>query len=227
MNDVKNRISATVMEYIAVLRGKTRGGSSATELPQEPREGARRISSSNLVDVFIAEAAKINTRTYVTDKASWQDVLIEILGKNGIKSLLLAPLGDDLLSNENEAELHRRVAEHGIEICIGTEDETLFRVDAALTGVMAAIAEFGSLVCASSSREARGFSLIPPTHIAFVPASRIVPDLCDLFDDDLANQLPAGMSLITGPSKTADIEGVLVNGVHGPKTVHAICVRDA
>jgi L-lactate dehydrogenase complex protein LldG len=228
MNNAMNASMTDVTAYIAGLREKTRGNASPTELPPNPAAQARRISpGTKLLDDFVAAAGKINTRTYVTDAAHWPDVLMDVLEQNAIKSLLLTPLDEKLFTNAQAADLRRRLIERGIEVCEGTDDDTLFRVDAALTGVTAAIAEFGSLVCASSASEARGFSLIPPTHIALVPASRILPDLCDLFDDALAINLPAGMSLITGPSKTADIEGVLVNGVHGPKTVHTLCIRDA
>lgn len=228
MNEERNAPAKEVLNFIAGLRAKTRGMTLATKLPVRPADLARRaLPSEHPIDLFVASAAKINTRAYVTDAAHLPDVLLDVLKQNALKSLLLAPLDADLLTDEQAADLRKRLSEHGIEICDAQDDETLFRVDAALTGVEAAVAEYGSIACESGAGQARGASLIPPTHIALVPASRIVPDLCDLFDDARAGTVPAGISIITGPSKTADIEGVLVNGVHGPKTVHAICVRDA
>ena len=71
----------------------------------------------------------------------------------------------------------------------------------------------------------RGASLIPPVHIAVVAQAQIVPDLCDYFGG-LGLSLPANINVITGPSKTADIEGILITGVHGPGDVHVALVCD-
>lgn len=102
----------------------------------------------------------------------------------------------------------------------------MYDADAGLTGVQAAIAESGTLVCASGPGRPRGLSLVPPIHIAVVLASQIVPDLVDVMDRP-AGTPPSNIILITGPSKTADIEGVLITGVHGPREVHALLVQDA
>ena len=68
--------------------------------------------------------------------------------------------------------------------------------------------------------------MIPPVHIAVVAQAQIVPDLCDFFDG-LGGSLPANINVITGPSKTADIEGILITGVHGPGDVHVVVVSDS
>jgi L-lactate dehydrogenase complex protein LldG len=68
-------------------------------------------------------------------------------------------------------------------------------------------------------------SLLPPVHIAVVPSDRVITGLDELFSL-LPN--PAGISsslvLITGPSRTADIEQILVRGVHGPGELHVVVV---
>ncbi|MCL4401331.1 MAG: lactate utilization protein, partial [Acidobacteria bacterium] len=88
-----------------------------------------------------------------------------------------------------------------------------------------ALADTGSIVLFSSAEEARMISLLPPVHIALVPRERILTGLDELFT--LAPK-PAdrssAMVLITGPSRTADIEQILVRGVHGPGEIHAVIV---
>jgi L-lactate utilization protein LutB len=90
-----------------------------------------------------------------------------------------------------------------------------------------ALADTGSLVFLSESHESRLISLLPPVHIALVARKRILSGLDELFTlvpQPLAQS--SAMVLITGPSRTADIEMRLVRGVHGPGEIHVIIVED-
>lgn len=89
--------------------------------------------------------------------------------------------------------------------------------DVGITSADYALADTGTLVMLSSPQEARMISLLPPAHIAVVPRARILTGLDELFTI-LPNpaQSTSSMVLITGPSRTADIEQILVRGVHGP-----------
>jgi L-lactate dehydrogenase complex protein LldG len=100
--------------------------------------------------------------------------------------------------------------------------------DIGITSADYALAETGTLVMLSSRKEARLVSLLPPVHVAVVPRSRILANL-----DELLSLLPkpaeqtSSMVLITGPSRTADIEQILVRGVHGPGEIYAVIVENA
>jgi len=98
-------------------------------------------------------------------------------------------------------------------------------MDAGITSADYALADTGSLVLLSTPQEARMISLLPPVHIAVVPAERILTGLDELFSL-LPNPAEAtsSMVIVTGPSRTADIEQFLVRGVHGPGTVHVVVV---
>ena len=97
--------------------------------------------------------------------------------------------------------------------------------DFGITSADFALAATGSLVMLSSNNEARLISLLPPAHIAIFPRSLILANL-----DELLSILPrpadqtSSMVLITGPSRTADIEQILVRGVHGPGEIYAVIV---
>lgn len=98
-------------------------------------------------------------------------------------------------------------------------------VDIGITSADYALADTGTLVMLSSHNEARLISLLPPAHIAVVQRERILSGLDELFTilPNPAEQT-SSMVLITGPSRTADIEQILVRGVHGPGNITVIVV---
>jgi L-lactate dehydrogenase complex protein LldG len=102
-----------------------------------------------------------------------------------------------------------------------------------ITGVDAAFAATGSMLLISAPGASRAASLLPLRHIALIPFSRLYANVETFLaerraDGNLAERLrdPAAWHLITGPSKSADIEMNLTLGVHGPKFVHAILFED-
>jgi L-lactate dehydrogenase complex protein LldG len=83
------------------------------------------------------------------------------------------------------------------------------------------LADTGSVVLMAGPEEPRARSLLPPVHIAILDADRILPGLPDLFAA-LGGELPSALAIVTGPSRSADIEQKLVIGVHGPGEVHIV-----
>ena len=97
--------------------------------------------------------------------------------------------------------------------------------DLGITSADYALADTGSLVMLSSSEEARMISLVPPAHLALVPRERILTGLDGLFSVlPLPAERTSSMVLITGPSRTADIEQILIRGVHGPGEIYVVVV---
>lgn len=96
-----------------------------------------------------------------------------------------------------------------------TLDE-LYDYDCGVTDVTYACAETGSLVIRGSANHGRALSLVPPIHVAILEPKNFVGDLVDLFDRLGKDGDPGSITMITGPSKTSDIEMNLVVGVHGP-----------
>jgi L-lactate dehydrogenase complex protein LldG len=98
-----------------------------------------------------------------------------------------------------------------------------------ITGVFCAVAETGSLMLLSGPDTFASASLLPETHIAIVPASRIVASMEEAFQLVRAErgELPRAVNFISGPSRTGDIEQTIVLGAHGPYRVHVLIVLDA
>lgn len=102
-------------------------------------------------------------------------------------------------------------------------------IHTALTSADWAIAETGTLVLDSNSEDLRIATMLSETHLAWIPASRIVPDAAAL-STRLIEKMKSGpgyMAFITGPSRTADIERVLAIGVHGPQELHILMMEEA
>ncbi|MDR5751195.1 MULTISPECIES: lactate utilization protein C [unclassified Caballeronia] len=98
-----------------------------------------------------------------------------------------------------------------------------------ITGCFCATAETGSLVLLAGPDTPASGALLPQTHIAIVPASRIVAAHEDAFVLMRAErgELPRAVNFVSGPSRTGDIEQTIVLGAHGPYRVHVIVVREA
>lgn len=224
----RNVAGDNMAAFIESLRRRLPDRGEGVPLPNDPGEGARQVhQDADLVDRFTQAAIAAGCEVHQTGAAKWIEPVTEVLGRHNAKTVLLQPAGETALSDERAADLAARLKQHGIALATETDDETLFAVDAAVTGVTAAIAETGTILCESGTNAARGTSLIPPLHVALLSASQLVADLCDCFALlEARSELPANANLITGPSKTADIEGVLVTGVHGPGHVHVVLITD-
>jgi L-lactate dehydrogenase complex protein LldG len=94
-----------------------------------------------------------------------------------------------------------------------------------ITSATYALCDTGTLVLFSSREEPRLVSLLPPAHIAVIPREKILTGLDELLSlVPLPGESSSSMVFITGPSRTADIEQILVRGVHGPGEIHVVVV---
>ncbi|MCS7047212.1 MAG: lactate utilization protein C [Gemmataceae bacterium] len=110
--------------------------------------------------------------------------------------------------------------------------DRMFAADVGISNVAYLVAETGSIIMATAPSEPRSLTLLPPVHIALARRSQILADLFDLFEI-FARKIafhqeapPSCLTIITGPSKTGDIELKLVTGVHGPGEVYVVICPD-
>ncbi|MBL8212142.1 MAG: lactate utilization protein [Bryobacterales bacterium] len=165
---------------------------------------------------------------------------LEVLGGKVYEAATLADarrLTEQILAGATaittKADILKQAGIHGIaNVQPPPDDDAAFRQACAtcafgITSADYGLAETGSVVTRSAS-EARLASLLPPAHIAILPMSRLLSGLDELFT--LVPRPPATSAstvFITGPSRSADIEMILVRGVHGPKVIHVIVVAEA
>jgi L-lactate dehydrogenase complex protein LldG len=102
----------------------------------------------------------------------------------------------------------------------GYDKLALERCDVGITECDVLVAQTGSLVVTSASSGGRALSVLPPHHVVLARRDQLVPDLPAAFrllQDRYGTKYPSMISFVTGPSRTGDIERILVLGAHGPK----------
>ena len=114
-----------------------------------------------------------------------------------------------------------------LEVSRSTAKTDLEKVSAGITGCDALVAQTGSVLLTAKSGGGRALSVLPVHHVVVARSAQLVPDLPAAFallEKKYAPNFPSFMTFITGPSRTGDIERVLVLGAHGPRKLTVILV---
>jgi L-lactate dehydrogenase complex protein LldG len=121
-----------------------------------------------------------------------------------------------------------RLAERGAPVSPATP-ETSAAAGLGVTGAVAAVAATGSLVLDSRAAGGRTASLLPAVHLCVVEVNVLVPTPADVLRrlGSAGDAPPPSLVLVTGPSRTGDIEQLLTLGAHGPTALHVVLVTDA
>jgi L-lactate dehydrogenase complex protein LldG len=109
----------------------------------------------------------------------------------------------------------------------GYEIDDLESCDVGITECDALIAQTGSVLVTTQSAGGRALSVLPPHHVVLARRAQLLPDLTAayvLLQERYKSTFPTTISLITGPSRTGDIERILVLGAHGPKRLTIFCM---
>lgn len=200
---------------------RTALGRSAGQPPSAPPPARLRVPEMDLearIRTFCQEFEKLGGKAHQaalpSDARGYASALLNGGSAVASNSPLLRECGIDALPSVRTGFLDR---EELRAACAA--------VELGITGADYALADTGTLVLLSSAEEARMISVLPPVHLAVVARAKILSGL-----DELLSVLPdpsaltSSMVLITGPSRTADIEQILVRGVHGPGEIHVVVV---
>jgi L-lactate dehydrogenase complex protein LldG len=171
----------------------------------------------------------VHTEIHLTSDEGWPSLLAQLLRDRQLPSLLIAPttphgqrVTQHWAKNPDLPTLKsydRPVEEWKTELFNDTP--------ASLTGTLGAIAATGSLILWPTREEPRLMSLVPPVHFALLKASEIRDNFYQVQQEfEWALGMPTNALLVSGPSKTADIEQVLAYGAHGPKDLVVMILED-
>ncbi|WP_103308920.1 MULTISPECIES: lactate utilization protein C [unclassified Pseudomonas] len=171
----------------------------------------------------------VHTEIHLTSEDGWPALLAQLLRDRQLPSLLIAPttahgkkIAQFWANNPDLPTLKaydRPIEEWKAELFNDTP--------ASLTGTLGAIAATGSLILWPTLEEPRLMSLVPPVHFALLKASEIRDNFYEVQQEfEWAQGMPTNALLVSGPSKTADIEQVLAYGAHGPKDLVVLILED-
>lgn len=144
------------------------------------------------------------------------DQLINFVEKASIKSIACF-----------EINLKNSIEDCGFKI--DSQYSEIFGVEASITGCVAAIARTGSIILSSNENMGRGISVFPPIHIVVIFKDQLKYDMKDYLNgikNSNISELPSMFTIITGPSRTSDIEKTLVLGAHGPKELCVFYINE-
>ena len=172
----------------------------------------------------------VHTEIHLSTEQDWPALLAQLVTDRQLPSLLIAP------TTPHGQKVAAHWAQHPALPALKAYDrpveewkaELFDDTPASLTTTLGAIAATGSLILWPTPEEPRLMSLVPPVHFALLKASQIRDNFYQVQREmNWAAGMPTNALLVSGPSKTADIEQVLAYGAHGPKDLVVLILEDA
>lgn len=168
---------------------------------------------------FVQAMSPVHGEIHSTSRDNWHLLLQQLVRDKGLRNLWIGngtPHGSFLADHWQLEQVPLLQRTQPVN---EWKDELFNDVAAALTGSLGAIAETGSLILWPTPAEPRVMSLVPPVHFVLLDSDRLYATLHETMQQEgwAKNGMPTNALLISGPSKTADIEQTLAYGVHGPR----------
>jgi L-lactate dehydrogenase complex protein LldG len=138
----------------------------------------------------------------------------------------------NIAASHRDSLLDPLVASLGIELLYIEQCRDISALERASVGITscdALIAQTGSILLTARSAGGRALSVLPPHHVVIARHSQLVPDLPEAFEllrAACGENYPSFITFVTGPSRTGDIERILVLGAHGPRILTVIILRN-
>ncbi len=182
-------------------------------------------SREERIQHFSDRMTAVRTEVHQVAKDEWVAKLLDLIAEKGLGNLLYAPGTDHGKQIETAIDGDSPELLPYAESIESWKDRLFKEVDATVTGSRGAIAETGSLILWPDTKEPRLMSLVPPVHFALLDAENIYSTFAEaMTGQEWAEDMPTNALLVSGPSKSADIEQTLAYGVHGPKELVVLII---
>jgi L-lactate dehydrogenase complex protein LldG len=185
-----------------------------------------RPDTAALVDALESALRASRADVWRATASEWPAQVAAKLAQHGVKRLLLDPARPEgaALAGALPAEMEALPFSAPLETWKGELFDT---VDAGFTVARSGIAATGTLILAPDAGSPRTVSLVPPLHIALVYAGALHATLHDAARDERwRDGMPTNLVLVSGPSKTSDIQQTLAFGAHGPRWMWVVIVTE-
>ncbi|OUR81172.1 lactate utilization protein [Colwellia psychrerythraea] len=221
--DIKAVSNTARGNILAKLKAEV-NGADYDKLPKEIPYDYPEFSREENLAQFISELEKNHAQVIKTTKDNMAEVISEQLAALNITKLLY---GDNDAHREIINALNSKIESQVYDFSIDNNKEMLFNeCPAALSSSRCSIAATGSIVLWPDENEPRSLSLVPPVHFVIVDANKLHADFASLITaQQWQDKLPTNVVLISGPSKTADIQQTLAYGAHGPKALIVLLIN--
>ncbi len=194
---------------------ETKESENNVQAKSEENDTAQLVDSETLVQRFHSELIALDGIFTSCKSEDLSQLVFDTLKKLEISSIL------SWESKQIPNGLIKALLDRGITASEDFDPQ----VKVGISGALAAIAETGTLVLPSGVGRAQFVSLTPEIHLVVLKASAIYQNLTQILKLREVREASA-IALISGPSRTADIEMTLTIGVHGPRQVHVFCLED-
>jgi L-lactate dehydrogenase complex protein LldG len=223
-SDSREKILRRIREALSVKApARHLVGAGPLQSGHQPQDWLPPVPSSEPDLAALFEKNSLDLKTEVrrcADPAAVAAELASLAREHGWKSI-----------GSHDFELgNRAVGSLGLPL-VRTDREyitaALEKCDAGVSGCECLVAQTGGILVTSASSGGRVLSVLPPHHVVIASTSQLVGDLADAFGvlRKKFGTPPAFASFITGPSRTGDIERILVLGAHGPKKLTVLLVQ--
>ncbi|MCP5291851.1 MAG: lactate utilization protein [Burkholderiales bacterium] len=177
------------------------------------------------IDSFIVRMRAVRTEVHDASHDSWLDILHGVCQARSLNNLLVSPHTRWGAMIYAAARRFPALKDYSQPI-EDWKSELFTAIDASVTGAYGGIAETGTVILWPDAHEPRAMSLVPPIHIVLLEKSRIYNSLTEAMQIQnwTLTGMPSNVILVSGPSKSADIEQTMTYGVHGPKELIVILV---
>ena len=180
--------------------------------------------STELIERFSARCRRLGVAVHRAAPRSVPATVLELLRAAGTGSALVA---DDLGAERDD--LVRALDQAGIALIAGRTPREAEPAEAGVSRAAFAVAETGSLAVVGDDLQPCLATMLPPLHVALVDLERLYGTLDEAAAEIERLMRPGAdgtrcVSLVTGPSRTADVEKTLTVGVHGPRALHVVLV---
>ena len=198
--------------------------------PAKPTLSEMTMNREQMIQRFQIElAAQTGVLYQVGNKEDARRILTDIIKAENLKSFIASA------DHIHGIHITSLCSENGIPVTFpgdfkerDTLREAAFNADAGITSADFGVAETGTIGIIFNPKHPRLISIAPPVHIAVMSVKDLYPVYENVMEKFFLNEknIPSQFSFITGPSATADIQGIAFKGMHGPKKIFVIMMMD-